>query len=254
MSVLALAGAFLNEAARGRLFFLAAGLSLGLMALSFLVGPLSLGTDDKITRDMGLASLILSSAVTIFTGGVFLLSREIERKTIYLLIVRPISRVHYLLGKFLGLVMVAWGAFVICCAIFALVMAARGMTPDAALAQAALLTAMELVVLSALVVFFAALAPPVPAMLYAFGVFAAGHAMGDVAAVRDSLPGGVARELLDLARFMLPDLSRFDLRLLAVHGITAPSADVGWTCVYGLLYSAAVLALASAVFHRKEFK
>ncbi len=254
MQIWAIAASFYAEAARGRLLLLGAGFTAIFMAFSFLIAPLSLGTVDKITRDMGVSSLILSALILIFTGGVYLISREREGRTIYLIVTRPISRGVYLLGKYVGLLLTAWTVLVLSAGIFAVTLVLRGASFDLALAQAALLSACELMVLSAVVVLFSAVTSPVPAMLYAFGIFFVGRGARDLAELSAMLEGGAARTLSDVLRWVLPDLSRFDARLEAVHGVSIPGSEIAWAFVYAALYASALLLLAWAVFERKEFK
>ncbi len=248
-----LAAAFFSEAVRTKLILLGACFTALVMMLSFLIAPLSLGTVDKITRDMGVSSLILSASILVFTGGIHLLSRERERKSIYLILTRPISRGTYLFGKYLGLLLTAWAVLLISAIIFALTLLARGAAPDVGLVQTMLLSACELIVLSAVAVFFSTIVSPVPAMLYALGVFIAGHGARDLSNLSGMLEAGPTRALFDVLRHVLPDLSRFDARLEAVHGLAIPGSDVAWALGYAALYGAAILLFTWVVFERKEF-
>ena len=117
-----------------------------------------------------------------------------------------------------------------------------------------LLSALELVVLAAVATFFASVAGPVAAMLYGFGAFLAGHTMSDILAASAGSTTGISSVLLKALGWVIPDLSRFDMRLHAVHGVTIPAGEIGWAALYALLYSAALLCLASAVFARREFR
>ena len=254
MSAWVLSRAFVVEAFRGRLFLIAMGLAVLFVGASFVMGPLSLGTGDKITRDMGLAAVLLTGTITLFTGCVHLVTREIDRKAIYILITRPVRRADYVLGKFGGMVLVGWGALMTALIVLVVALGLRGGTLDMAMGQAVLLSALELVVLAAVATFFASVAGPVAAMLYGFGAFLAGHTMSDILAASAGSTTGISSVLLKALGWVIPDLSRFDMRLHAVHGVTIPAGEIGWAALYALLYSAALLCLASAVFARREFR
>jgi ABC-type transport system involved in multi-copper enzyme maturation permease subunit len=222
--------------------------------VSFLVGPLSLGTGDRITLDMGLASLLLAPALILFTGGVHLVTREIDRKAVHVLLARPIGRTSYVLGKFLGMVLVGWIAVLLAFVLLTMALALRGDVPGWAVVQAGVLCLGEVLVLSAVVVLFSTVAGTVPATLYSVGTFVAGHALSEILTIsaEDSTPA--AQLLLDLFRWVVPDLSRFDMRLHAVHGVTVPAADLVVCWAYAVVYAGALLLIASAAFGRRELK
>lgn len=252
MSALVLSRSLLVEAFRSKLFLLAT-CAVGIaLVTAVLIGPIALGTDQKIMRDVGLAAVVICAALMIFTGGIQLVGREIEQKSVTFIVTRPISRASYVLGRFLGMTLTAWGILCITALVFTLVLLLRGDPLDAALAQSVLMSALELIVLSAVAVFFATLASPIPAMLYGMGVFVAGHTVGTVLDLMKLDESGTSSRLFEVFRWVIPDLTRFDMRLHAVHGVTIGSADVAWSAAYALIYSAAVLAIACAAFGRRE--
>lgn len=254
MSALVLGRAFFLEAARSRLFLVAALASLLIVGVSFLIGPISLGTGEKITRDMGLASLLVCATFMIFTGCTHLIGKELERRTAYLFLSRPIHRAEYVLGKFVGVVMTSWAMLVLSTAVFALALFAHGDRIDAPILQAVVLTAGELVVLSAAVVFFSSIASPVPAMLYAFGLFVAGHTLAGIFEMTADATTGLSSTLIDVLKWVTPDLARFDMRLNAVHGEGIAATDLFFALGYAAVYATGLLGLACAAFLRKEVK
>jgi ABC-type transport system involved in multi-copper enzyme maturation permease subunit len=254
MRALALVPPFLREASRTGLFVVAACLAVIALGISGVMGPLSLGTGEKITRDIGLASLVLLSALLVLVGGVHLVCKEIERRTVFLLITRPVSRVHYLIGKFAGLVALGWIVVALGALVFGTALVLGGQSLDAALGQAVLLAAFEVVVLSAIAVLYGSLTQPIPAMLYGLATFVAGHAMASLATLAGDTLVGPSRVLLQWLRWLFPDLSRFDMRLYAVHGIAVPATEVFVAFAYAVVYAAGVLCLSCALFAKREFK
>ncbi len=252
MTALALVAPFVREAFRTRLFVVAALFAGIAMALTFVIGPLSLGTGDRIARDFALALSVLVGAIMLFTGGVHLVAREIERRTVHVILSRPIGRAGYVIGKFAALTATAWIVLGITLAIVAIVFAVRGLTPDVAMGQAVLLAAVELLVLASVVTFLCTVATAIPAMLYAVGVFVAGHTMRDLFALSAEAMTPFSQALLSALRWVIPDLARFDMRLEAVHGVSLPPSDLTLSIAYGLVYAGAMLALAVATFRRKE--
>jgi len=251
---LTLARGFVLEALRSKLVVSAAGFTVLALAVSFLVGPLSLGTGDRITLDMGLATLLLAAALVLFTGGVHLVTREIDRKAVHVLLARPVGRASYVVGKFLGMVAIGWIAVILAFVLLTLALAIRGDVPGWPVVQAGILCLGEVLVLSAVVVLFSTVAGTVPAMLYAVGTFVAGHALSEILTISAENSTPLAQILLKVFRWVVPDLSRFDMRLHAVHDVAVPGADLVTSWAYGAVYAAALLALAVAAFQRRELK
>jgi len=254
MRALALVPPFIRDASRTGLFVVAACLALVAYAAAAIIGPLSLGTGAKITRDIGLAALVIDASLLLFVGGIFLVAREIERRTIFLLVTRPVSRAGYLFGKFLGLTVTGWIVLGITAGVFATALVLRGETPDLAMGQALALAALEIVVLAAIATLFASLTQPIPAMFYALATFVAGHAMASLTALAADTVTGPSRALLNAFRWLFPDLSRFDMRLHAVQGITISAGELLSAAAYAIVYAAGVSALACAIFAKRELK
>jgi hypothetical protein len=89
-------------------------------------------------------------------------------------------------------------------------------------------------------------------MLYAVGTFVAGHTMADILALSADRATGFSRAALEGLRWVIPDLSRFDMRLHAVHGVAVGAPDILWALLYALLYAGAILALACGFFRRRD--
>jgi ABC-type transport system involved in multi-copper enzyme maturation permease subunit len=239
-----------REALRSRFLQAVVLISGVLMAVACLLGPISLGAGDRIARDVGLATMLLASVIVLIAGGSHLVVREIDGRSIFFIVTRPVSRGTYIAGRFVGLVLLGWAGVLVATLMVIGVLVLRGQPVDGPLFQAAAFVGLEVCVMAAVVVFFATVAGPIASMMYAFGAFLAGHAMEGILAA-ESLTG-VARTLMNTLRWALPDLARFDMRLEAVHGTAVAWSDFGWAAAYAALYATAVLALAWASFSRRE--
>jgi len=186
--------------------------------------------------------------------GTGLVAKEIERRTIFNLLSRPMTRPVYLVGKWAGLT----GALVVVAAVLGATLAVLVTTLGhaghaAAIAQAAYLAVLELALLTALAVLFSALSTPVLSALYTLGFFLAGQWCDDLRRFADALPDGL-RVVLTLAADLLPNLPLFNMRSLAAAGETTTWLHLGLASGYAVLYCGGVLALAAAAFESRDFK
>ena len=254
MNALLIAQNTFREAVRDRVL---AGILVGglvLLGLTRVGSALAMGEDLRLTVDLGLSSISLLGLLVILLVGTSLVAKEIERKTIFNLLSRPLPRPIYLLGKWVGLSgALALVACVLGTALSLIVSALGAGHHVPAIAQATYLAILELALLTSLAVLFSALSTPVLSALYTLGFFLAGQWCDDVRRFASQLPPGL-REVLATVADVLPNLPLFNMRALAAHGDTTGLAHLGLATGYAALYCACVLALASAAFESRDFK
>lgn len=254
MSALVIAQNTFREAVRDRVL---AGILAGgfvLLGLTRVGSALAMGEDLRLTIDMGLTIISLLGVLVILMVGASLVGKEIERRTVFNLLSRPLPRPVYLIGKWAGLsAALATVALVLGTALALLVSALGHPGHVPAIAQATWLAVLELSLLTSLAVLFSALSTPVLSALYTFGFFLAGQWCDDLRLFASNLPAGL-REILRLCADVLPNLPLFNMRSLAAAGETTSALHLGIATTYAGLYIACVLALASAAFESRDFK
>lgn len=243
-----------REATRDRVLvgMLIAG---GLVLLaSYGLGPLAMGEGRRLTVDLGLSGISLLGLLTLVLVGSSLVAKEIERRTIYNLLSRPISRSAYLVGKWAGMTAALWlVAAVLGSALWGLLLL-RGLDPPAAaLLQAVYLTGLELMLVTALAVLFSALSTPVLSALYLIGFYVAGQWSYDLRAFAGRFPAGIS-PVLESAANLLPNLPLFNMRSLAADGGLTSAYHLVIASAYAIVYCACALGLAAAAFESKDFK
>ncbi len=243
-----------REAVRDRML---AGLLVGglvLLGLTRLGSGLAMGEDLRLTVDMGLTVISLLGLLVILMVGSSLVGKEIERRTVFNLLSRPMPRPLYLLGKWAGLSSALATVAVVLGAALSLLIAALGHANHIpAILQATYLAVLELALLTSLAVLFSALSTPVLSALYTFGFFLAGQWVDDLRTFAENLPAGV-RDLLRLLADVLPNLPLFNMRSLAAAGEPTSLLHLGLATAYAALYIGCVLALAAAAFESRDFK
>jgi ABC-type transport system involved in multi-copper enzyme maturation permease subunit len=238
-----------------------------LIGSSFLLAQLTAGQDVKIIKDLGLAATAVFGLFIAIFIGIGLVSKEVERRSIYALLSKPISRPQLLVGKYFGLVLtLAVNVAVMVVALYA-VLAYMTFTEspefragwdapgiDPALLKSILLIFVELMLITAIALFFSTFSTPILSAALTFGFYIVGHFNRDLRnfeQVVDSKPvAWIARGLYHV----LPDLSAFDVKTEVVHGLPVPVGYLAMTVAYGFLYIVVFLSISTLVFSRRDFK
>jgi hypothetical protein len=252
--VLAIAHNTIREAVRERLV-----LVLGLFGFALVIGsqalsPLALGEGRKVVIDFGLAgAMLLSTLLAVFLGS-SLLHKELERRTVYSILAKPIRREEFLLGKFLGLWITTASLLAGMAGILAAVVTvAYGKTP-VTLVGAVVLSVMELGIVTAVVVLFSSFTTPALTAFFGISAVVAGHFAEDLRYfASQGAPAGV-HALTEGVYWALPHLDVFNARGLVVHGTAVEPERLAFAFAYGTLYIGGLMVLAGTVFRRREFR
>jgi ABC-type transport system involved in multi-copper enzyme maturation permease subunit len=251
-AILAIALNTFREAIRDRVLYLLLVFALIMIGISRLLSLLTVGNEEKIIKDVGLSAISLFGVLTAVFVGVSLVFKEIERRTVYTLLANPVRRWQFLAGKFLGLLAVlAINVTLMSLALFA-VLLLRGESPWV-LAQAILLIVVELAVVTSFALLFSSLTNPILASVWTFATYVTGHLSWSLLLLKQKVPAGPAQFLCDAFYWVLPNLSRLNVKAEVVHGAELPSGYVPLALLYGIGYTTVVLLLACVAFERKDF-
>ena len=241
-----------REAIRDRILYLLLVFAILVIGVSRLLSLLTVGSEEKIIKDVGLAAISLFGVLTAVFVGVSLVFKEIERRTVYTLLANPVRRWQFVTGKFAGLLAVLSLNVVLMFVALAIVLAWHG---DSAwpLLPAVVLILVELTVVTAYALLFSSLTNPVLAAVWTFAVYVSGHLAWSLPLLALKLPAGPARALCEAVYWLLPHLDDLSIKAEVVHALALPAGQVGVAALYGLSYAAVVLALACLAFERKDF-
>jgi ABC-type transport system involved in multi-copper enzyme maturation permease subunit len=246
-----------REAVRDRVLYNLVLFVLLLTGASIFIGELSGGQERKVIVDLGLSAMLLFGVFIAIFVGVGLVYKEIERRTIYAVFSKPVGRGEFLVGKYFGLCLtllvnvLVMGVGVS----LALVYVSRGWDPlIPTIWPAVLLIYMELMLLTAVALLFSSFSSPALSALLTFMVFIIGHFSADLKTLAAALGSTSSRWLFTGLYYLLPNLSNYSFITPAAHG-RAPSAGfVFATGLYAAVYITVILALATLVFSRRNFK
>jgi Cu-processing system permease protein len=254
---LAVAANTAREALRERLMYNLVVFAVVLIGGSLTISQLTLGEQFRIVADVATSATQVFGTLIAVLLGVALVARELDRRTCYVALARPVSRAEFLVGKFLGLA----GTLVLNVAIMAAVTALmvllhRGAaTVSAAAFLAAFgLILVQVVVCGAFAVLFASFTTPTLATIFTMSVVAAGHAFSEVRAFWLLSPDVGLKRLVRVLDFLLPNMGLLDLKEALTYADPVTAGSLLLRAGYGLAYAAAVVALAAIVFSRKDVR
>ncbi len=242
------------EAIRDKILYSILLFALAMIASSAVLVTLSVGGEGRIAKDLGLACITLFGVFISVFIGTNLVSREIERRTIYALLSKPVRRGEFLAGKFLGLgltLAVNLGMMAIALVVLAWLLEDRW-TPRILLAVG--FTLLELLVLTATAILFSTFSTPTLSAIYTLLIFVIGRLSADLKQFAAHFGGPSLKATVTVLYFLLPNLARFNLSGPVVDDLPLDPATLVLTAAYGVLYAGAVLGLAIGVFQRRDFR
>jgi Cu-processing system permease protein len=243
-----------REATRDRMLAGVVIAGLVLLIATQILSPLALGEGRRLTVDLGLSGISLLGLLIVLLVGTSLVAKEVERRTIYNLLSRPIRRSSYLLGKWIGLSATLWAvAALLGMALWGLLCLRGAAASGPAVGESVYLACLELTVVTALAVMFSALSTPVLSALYTLGFYVVGQWSYDLRAFATKFPRALG-SLLEVLANLVPNLPLFNMRSLAANGDVTTPAHLLLATVYAAVYAGCVLALAAAAFESKDFK
>lgn len=242
------------EAVRDRILYAILIFALLMLAGSTILVTISVGGEEKIIKDLGLASIsIFGTLIAIFLG-IALVSKEIERRTVYTIISKPIHRYQFILGKYLGLILTLLvNVLVMALGLIGLAYLWEGVS-SLRLLLAVLFTFLELMLVTALALFFSTFSSPTLSAMFTISLFVAGHLSPDLRLFAARFGGGLIRPAVEGLYFLLPNLSRLDFNDQVVQGLRVDGGTLALSFAYAMFYIAALLLAAMAIFQRRDFK
>jgi len=256
-----------KESVRDKVLYNLVVFAVLLMSASYLIGELTAGQDVKIIKDLGLASIsVFGLAIAVFIG-IGLVWKEVEKRSIYTLLSKPMRRQEFLLGKYCGLVLtLVINVAVMTAAYYAVLAYMQAISPpnlraswpapatDPALLKAIALIMLELMLVTAIAVLFSTFSSPFLSAMLTAGVWVIGHFNQDLRDYGATIPSPLAAAMARGVYYVVPNFSAFDIKLQVVHAQAVPFSYVGLTALYGFTYIAFVLVGAVIIFSRRDFK
>jgi Cu-processing system permease protein len=246
-----------REAVRDRVLYNLVFFALVMMAAAILVGQISVSIEQIVIVTLGLSAIsIIGLLISVFIG-VGLVSKEIDKRTLYALLAKPLRRWEFILGKFAGLAMtltvntaaMAAGLFL---ALF-YVKHSIGRA-DTAVLVAVYFILLKLALVVALAMLFSCFTTPLLAILFTAGLYIAGLFVHEMRNMQAGMIDPMVGRILRWISYVLPNFENFDVMGAAAHGRAIPGILIAHNTLYAVLYCAMVLAMAAAIFSQRNLK
>lgn len=242
-----------RETLREKLLYNLLIFALLMIGSSILLSRLTLGDANRLILDLGLASINLFGVIIAIFIGIGLVSKEIDKKTIYTIVSKPVPRYEFLLGKYLGLCITLFANTTIMVLGFLIVLQIMQVPIESVLFKSVLLIYVELLVVTAVALLFSTFTSSTLSAIFTLAIYVIGHLSADLKGLGEKLDG-VSRGVLNGLYYLMPNLERFNLKGHVIHQLDIGITDMMLIICYGLAYATVVLLTAALIFQRRDFQ
>lgn len=225
---------------------------LGLMLVTYVATEFTYGVPERIAIDFGLGMLSLSSLGISLFLGVNLISKEIDSRTVYMVISRPVPRFAFIIGKIIGLMGIQLINVLVLSFMTLTTSYLLGGEPSPLIFWAILFCFIESLLLLLLVVFIALMTNNVLAVIFSLVLLFLGHAIKETQELTFVRGNEVLMKLLDIYHFVLPAFHKMNIKEFIIYNKTLPMSFLLPNLGYGVLYSLALLFFIIHVFNNKN--
>jgi len=257
LKIISIARNTFRECVRDKVLYNLVIFGVLIIVSSLLLGSITIGDVRQIIVNLGLSTVsIFGTLIAIFIG-IQLVYKEIDKKTIYSLLAKPVARYEFILGKYLGLALtlivnVSVMLLGICASILYLRQSFDA--TDLQILGAGVLILVQLLLVIAIALFFSTFSTPAFSALFAFCLFVIGHFSSDIRQYGLSSHSSVVRVLSMLSYYSLPNFQNFAVIGQTANGEFLSSSIFFLSLLYGLVYSTGLVVLAMLIFQRRDFK
>jgi ABC-type transport system involved in multi-copper enzyme maturation permease subunit len=246
-----------REAVRDRVLYNLVFFALAMIAASILVGQVSIGIEEMVIVSLGLSAISVIGLLMAVFIGVGLVSKEMDKRTLYAILAKPVRRWEFLLGKFGGLLLtltvntvaMAAGLFL------ALKLVKQSGDPlEGPVLIAVYFILLKLALVVALALLFSCFTTPLLSILYTAGLYIAGLFVTDMRNFQSQTMSRALQTLLRWLSYLLPNFENFDVMASAAHGSAIPGMLIAQNTAYAALYCAVLLSAAAAILTRRNLK
>ena len=246
-----------REAVRDRVLYNLVFFALLMMAAAIIVGQISIGIESIVVVSLGLSAIsVIGLLIAIFIG-VGLVYKEMDKRTLYALLAKPVRRWEFLLGKFGGLVLtLTVNTAAMAAGLFLVLWYVKHSlaSEDSAVLVAVYFILLKLALVVALAMLFSCFTTPLLSILFTAGLYISGLFVQEMRTFHSLTPKPALEAIMRRLSYLLPNFQNFDVMASAAHGRAVPAALILENTIYTVVYCAIVLLTAAAVFSRRDLK
>ncbi len=261
--VLAIAGNTYRETVRDKILYNLILFALILILSSIMLGKLTLGNEVKVILDLGLSAISIFGMLIAIFIGIGLVYKELEKRTVYALLAKPVHRYELILGKYLGLLftlLVNLAVMTVGLELAVLYMGRVGIGGHLRILPAVFLVFLSLALTTALALLFSTFSSPALSALFTFFLWIIGHFGRDLLSFGEATRSAAVTGMCKFLYYLLPNLANFGIldsrSILQIPGHSRPidPAAIAGSTLYCALYCGAILSLSIYIFMRRDFK
>ncbi len=253
MKIQAIALNTFKETIRDRILYLLVFFAVIFITFARLLALLTVGDRVKIIKDIGLSSLSLFGALMAIVIGTGLVYKEIDKKTIYTLLSKPIHRHQFILGKFFGLSLTLFLMLLSMSVIFLIVVFLHTFQIEWKIFVAIVFIFVELLLIISVALLFSCFSTPILSSIFTLSFYLVGHVSWGLETLIQKVKPGFGKTLAQILYTFLPDLENFNFKTEIVHDLPIPSDIYLSSIIYGVFYTLFMLVLAILIFRRRDF-
>ena len=243
-----------REVIRDRILYMIGLFALLLMLAWRILPEVAATTENKMLIDFGLAGIDALGVIVAVFVSTGLINKEIEKRTILILIPKPVNRAQFIIGKHLGVSAVLAVLIVVMTTIYLILLSfSRISYPLGSILVSTLYLFLQLSLIAAVGLLFGVFTSSLLAALLSFGIYLMGNLSPDLVELGNLSRNSNIKMLTQGLYLVLPDLSRLNLKNDAVYGILPPSLTLFGNGLYGFFYTVLVLTIAILIFSQREF-
>ena len=246
-----------KEAARERVLYNLVVFALLMIGAAILFGHISVGIAEIILVNLGLSSISVFGLLIAIFIGIGLVSKEIERRSIFSILSKPVRRWEFIIGKYAGLVFTIFINTAIMTVGFymALFYQKRHLGPeDLRLLGAIYFILLELTLVVGIAILFSCISTPVLSAVFTFCVYLIGHFLNEIRFLGQAANNSALEHVTSAIYYLLPNFSDFDVIARTAHGHAISSTLFVTNSLYALLYVAVLISAAILIFEEREFR
>lgn len=262
MNILVIAINTFKEAIRDKVLYNLLFFALLLISVSLLFATLTVGDRSKIIIDLGLASInVFGLLISVFLG-IGLISKEIEKRTIFTIIAKPVPRYQFLTGKYIGLLItITVNTVIMGIGLYIALMLNEYLwghgirNVNVEIWKAIYLILIEFMVMTAIAILFSTFSSSSTlSAIFTLAAYVVGHLTEDIKLIGDKSASLSVKAVINFIYYILPNLDNFNIKGRVVYGLEVSLSYITYVTLYGLLYIACLLLLAGIIFQKRDFK
>lgn len=245
-----------REAVRDRVLYNLIAFALLLSGAAIFIGQISIEIEKLVVINLGLSAVSLFGVVIAIFIGIGLVSKEIEKRTLYTVLSRPVRRWEFIVGKFFGLAgTLVVNAACMAVGVFAalLYVAHKFVGSDAQILVAVYFIILQFLIICSLAILFSSFSSPLLSAVFTFALFVIGSFAEDLRGFA-AMTHGITRWLATGAAYLVPNLSALNVITRVAHGETVPTPLIVNNTLYALTYAAMAICGAVLIFDRRNLK